>query len=228
MTPEQATIIGAVIQAVATIAIGILVFWAGIYVGRQQHNRRNKIKYSVATTNLVNGNKLVDNPLPISIDKETLTGISADKGILVPIMNATEFVIQLKNIGNEAVDKPIVEIKLDKDAAVVNIDTLPVTRQGYIVDKHRDPLLLNSIRVTPDYISSNDTFVIKVISVENKTLDCNVNVLGRDIKLEKIVKDETVIQLPLTILLFLILGLIIAIILNSIYNIYLGSNVINP
>ena len=190
MTVQQATIVGAIIQAIGVIAIGLIVFFAGIYFERQRRRKRNSLEYVISSTTLVDASKLINSPLSVSVDKEFLTGIQTDRGTSIPIKNATAFFVQLVNVGDQAIEQPVIEIRLDDKATIVQSETEPKSRQGYEIDKTRDPSSLNLLRVTPAYISSKDIFSITLLSVENANLNCEVKVFGRDIKLKHADPDQ--------------------------------------
>jgi hypothetical protein len=181
MTSENATLLGSFIQAAATIAIGLFVFIAGLYFGRRQRARRKVIEYDVSATNLADASNVINSPIKISIDKAILTGKKSDHGNLVSIHNATAFFIRLRNIGNETIENPSIEIKLEEKSIIIQSETEPKNRPGYEVVIQRNYSERNVIHVTPSYINSKDTFTITIISVDNEKYNCDVKVFGRDI-----------------------------------------------
>ncbi len=169
MTEAIAAIIGAV--------VGGLFVIAAVFIQKG----KKVITYEVLFMPLLRF-KPLDNTLTISVDKSVLTGNQAEKGMFEPINNAYGFQIKLLNVGNEDIEKPNIEIELDKEAKIISCETQPSSRPGYDINIQKDPSRSNILRILVPFINKKETALLRIISTGNKNKKCKVTVLGFGIK----------------------------------------------
>lgn len=131
--------------------------------------------------------------LRISVDKSTLSGDSSDKDTFVEINNAYGFQITFLNVGNEDIEKPNLEIRLDKAAKIVSYELVPTSRPGYDVAAQKDTNQLNTLRVLVPFINKKEKLMLRIISTGNISKKCTVNVLGLGIKCKKRMNEKGLI-----------------------------------
>src|SRR2546423_12475619 len=118
MTEVAVAIIGALVGGLFTIA--------AVFLQRS----RKVITYEISSMPFLRF-KPLDNTLRISVDKSVLSGNLADKGTFEHVNNAFGFQISLLNEGNQDIEKPNIEIRLDKTAKIVSYEIQPSSRPGY-------------------------------------------------------------------------------------------------
>jgi len=97
-----------------------------------------------------------------------------------PVDNAYGFEIDLMNIGNKDIDKPIIEIHLDSSAKIIEFETVPLSTDGYEVEISKGKGHPNII-VKPAYINQGKRFLVRIISTGNPNRKCKVDVRGTGI-----------------------------------------------
>ncbi len=197
MTEAVAAIIGAV--------VGGLFVIAAVFIQRG----KKVITYEVLFMPLLRF-KPLDNTLTISVDKAVLTGNQAEKGTFEPINNAYGFQIKLLNVGNEDIEKPNIEIELDKEAKIISCETQPSSRPGYDINIQKDPSRSNILRVLVPFINKKDDVLLRLISTGNKNQKCKVTILGFGIKYRKAKSPiypliVAAISVPLSLLLLILI-----------------------
>ncbi len=98
------------------------------------------------------------------------------------ICNVYGFQVTLHNSGNHHVDNPQIEIILHESGQIVEYETQPEDRPGYRVTVDRDDQEKNVLRVRCPYINPGNRLVVRLISTNNVTRDCKVNVLGAGVR----------------------------------------------
>ncbi len=163
-------IAGAIVGGICTYVVSILL------------RTRKIIEYDTSSMPLLRFTPASDHALTVSVDKSTLTGDSADKGVPIEVKSAYGFQIDLLNTGNEPIVQPNVEILLDKTAKIIEYETQPSSSSAYEVKVIKDKLTPNILNLTVPYINSGEHILVRLISTENENRQCGVKALGLGVK----------------------------------------------
>jgi hypothetical protein len=174
-------IVAGIVQAIVAGLIGFLV----AYLGFRWRQHRAIVEYETFSMPLLRLKQTQMSPMVVSVDKSLLTASEDDKGQLVQVDSAYGYEVEVQNIGNQAISDCTIEIELDKDAKIIVFETHPLSRPGYDIKTERDDKRLNVLRVTPPYINKKEEVVVRLTSTGNSSRRCNVNVLGKDLRVRK-------------------------------------------
>jgi hypothetical protein len=175
------------VVAVISALVGGLCTIAAVFIQRG----RKVITYGVSSIPLLRF-KPLDNIFTISVDKSVLSGNLSEKGTFEQIDNAFGFQVTIFNGGNEDIEKPNIEIQLDKTAKIIGYEILPSSRPGYEIAILRDISEANKLRILVPFINKREKVLIRLISTGNSDRECNISVLGLGIKSRK-ERDNSII-----------------------------------
>jgi hypothetical protein len=175
MSPEMTNIVGGLI--VAAFA-SLLTFMLTMSV-----RKRKVVQFNVFSMPLLRFIPRKERTLAVSVDKALLTGKADDKGQLAPIISAYGFEIEIQNVGNEDITDASIEIRLDESAKIIEYETNPAPQKNYEVSLERHGTSPNVVQVLVPYINRGQRLLVRLISTENISRECHVDIRGLGIQI---------------------------------------------
>jgi hypothetical protein len=163
---------------------GLIGFFIAYYAFRLQQSR-TVVEYEVFSMPLLRFKPTPERPIAVSVDKSLLTAKETDKGQLVQVDSAYGFEIEVQNAGNQPIGDCMIEIQLDEDAKIIEFETQPSSRPGYMVEAEQDDDSFNILRVVPQYLNRKERILIRVISTGNSSRKCEVDVRRMGLKVRE-------------------------------------------
>ena len=158
----------------------VLGAYAGYYFTQQSKDNRKVVEVSILPTLLVDPDRL--GPLSMSVDKGFITGQPLEEDIKVPVSSAYNFTIDISNVGGDDLVAPDIDITLDENAIILppefKSDSIPLDKIKVVKDLKQP----NYIRIIPQYINKQKAISISILSVNNKSSKCKVDISGLGIK----------------------------------------------
>ncbi len=163
-----------------TVLAGFFALLAA-YLGYRLQKKQKVVEYDIYSMSLIRFKPSADRGLSVTVKKSLLTGDPTDAGEPVRIDSAYGFRVSLRNVGNDPIEKPQVEVLMDDNAKILEFWTDPTDRPGYpVVQTHvpgRNMLLLSF-----PYLNPKESVSISITSTGNKEPKCDLKVLGVGIR----------------------------------------------
>jgi hypothetical protein len=144
--------------------------------------QRKIVEWECNAISLLANDKARTGDMHLVIDKSLVSGNPDHRGVNEPVNNAYVFLVELRNVGNVALEKINAVIELDDTARIVKCDTQPSSLPGYVLEpKIKD----NRLSCEIPLLNSRGSFsevMFEIVSIENSGEKCELRLIGNDVE----------------------------------------------